>query len=661
VAVYAKGLSSYGHRLTISPLTNSANVTIYKATIGILLDEMDGAITGQKMDLLDQGIYIKNMKFPQQIDIRNCTITPKKSGIELENNNGARQIRVINNTMAVNNKVGLGIEARELVSPNNANYIIENNNISLSGTQYGIHMSAADNSIIRNNVVFQGLNGLNDPSTIGISIEGSARNTLSCNHVGSSMLATNSTGYEFTVSPNANLQCNTTTFSNRGIYFKGPSPFTVVKGNAMFQNTGLGLELDNTALIGQQPHHGNKWTGPFGINNMGAEMIGANPLRIQANEFDVHTAPGTLYHPNLPAGNLGWFVQLPGSPFICPTIGSQACNIAQQQLIHDNLEQLIATDVLTTPIYNEETRNQNMLTLFERLQQDSVLLYSDSVLLSFYLSYSNSNLEHIADARNSIGSINIADSIFNYQLFVLDSSIDARHYEISVCDSALFIDPEDVYYQNLRETLLINMEALISNRIFYLEVKEAEFAGYRLEAEVFNNQIIPTELPEENIHTLFNVYDEFQTEGNGAIASNFQEIQYIARQCPQAGGHSVFIARNYLKYMGWHFDYNDGITCLQQGIFKAEDENEIENSKSTMLVFPNPTGDQVKINLIDQKDGIQLIELMDQLGRVVYSVNTKENSPTIQLNLQAFAQGVYLIRCTTNKNFVYNSKLIIQK
>ena len=134
-----------------------------------------------------------------------------------------------------------------------------------------------------------------------------------------------------------------------------------------------------------------------------------------------------------------------------------------------------------------------------------------------------------------------------------------------------------------------------------------------------------------------------------------------SRQCPQAGGHSVFIARNYLKYMGWHFDYNDAVTCLQQGIFKGEGQNEIAQSKSAMLVFPNPAGDQVKIDLIDQKDGIQLIELMDQLGRVVYSVKTNENSPTILLNLQAFVNGIYLIRCATTGNYVYNSKLVIQK
>ncbi|MFN0189694.1 MAG: T9SS type A sorting domain-containing protein [Bacteroidia bacterium] len=157
------------------------------------------------------------------------------------------------------------------------------------------------------------------------------------------------------------------------------------------------------------------------------------------------------------------------------------------------------------------------------------------------------------------------------------------------------------------------------------------------------------------------IYDAFQTEGKGAIASNFQEIVSIAHQCPQAGGPYVFIARNYLKYMGWHFDYNDAITCLQQGIFRVESGNEIENSKSTMLVFPNPAGDLLKIDLVDRKDAIQTVELLDQMGRIVYSVKSQEQSPTLQLNLQALAQGLYMIRCTTTNKFVYNSKLIIQK
>ena len=134
-----------------------------------------------------------------------------------------------------------------------------------------------------------------------------------------------------------------------------------------------------------------------------------------------------------------------------------------------------------------------------------------------------------------------------------------------------------------------------------------------------------------------------------------------SRQCPQSGGHSVFIARNYLKYIGWHFDYNDAVTCLQQGIFREDGGNEIENIKSTMLIFPNPAGDLVKIDLVDRKDAVQTIELLDQMGRIVYSVKSLENSPALQLNLQALSQGVYIIRCTTIKNFVYNSKLIIQK
>lgn len=157
------------------------------------------------------------------------------------------------------------------------------------------------------------------------------------------------------------------------------------------------------------------------------------------------------------------------------------------------------------------------------------------------------------------------------------------------------------------------------------------------------------------------IYDEFQTEGRNAITTNFQEILSIAHQCPQAGGPYVFIARNYLKYMGWHFDFNDGITCLQQGIFREEGGNEIENSKSTMLVFPNPAGDLVKIDLVDRKDAIQTIELLDQMGRIVYSVKSQEQSPTLQINLHALIQGVYVIRCNTTNKFVYNSKLIIQK
>jgi Secretion system C-terminal sorting domain len=93
-----------------------------------------------------------------------------------------------------------------------------------------------------------------------------------------------------------------------------------------------------------------------------------------------------------------------------------------------------------------------------------------------------------------------------------------------------------------------------------------------------------------------------------------------------------------------------------------------------MLVFPNPAGDLVKIELVDRQDAIQAIELFDQMGRLVYSIKSQEKSPALQLNLQNLAQGsalqftqsgiiqgVYLIRCITNKNFVYNSKLIIQK
>ena len=68
-----------------------------------------------------------------------------------------------------------------------------------------------------------------------------------------------------------------------------------------------------------------------------------------------------------------------------------------------------------------------------------------------------------------------------------------------------------------------------------------------------------------------------------------------------------------------------------------------------MVVYPNPTSDQISIDLTEVIR-IDEIEVFDFSGRLVWEKKEKSTNFTqnLQINLSSYQNGMYLIRLTSN-------------
>lgn len=98
----------------------------------------------------------------------------------------------------------------------------------------------------------------------------------------------------------------------------------------------------------------------------------------------------------------------------------------------------------------------------------------------------------------------------------------------------------------------------------------------------------------------------------------------------------------------------DANLCVDTATFNVTYVNStgvLDNSISTISIYPNPVNDMLNISSIDN---IKSLEVKDLLGRIVYS-SLDINSKSISLNTSNFSNNVYLL------SFFINDKLVIKK
>jgi len=74
-------------------------------------------------------------------------------------------------------------------------------------------------------------------------------------------------------------------------------------------------------------------------------------------------------------------------------------------------------------------------------------------------------------------------------------------------------------------------------------------------------------------------------------------------------------------------------------------------------VFPNPCSGTICVSVEDAHEGASTLELFDMMGNRMLTL--KSDKKTIEVAMDQFAQGVYLLKVTTNRNTVY--KTLIRK
>ncbi len=84
---------------------------------------------------------------------------------------------------------------------------------------------------------------------------------------------------------------------------------------------------------------------------------------------------------------------------------------------------------------------------------------------------------------------------------------------------------------------------------------------------------------------------------------------------------------------------------------------DIHSNNSPILFYPNPSNDKVIID--NSLLNFQTVSLFDMNGSVVYEKKITDLQKQIQLNLSMYKSGVYIIKCSHDKE-VYTARLVIQ-
>lgn len=93
--------------------------------------------------------------------------------------------------------------------------------------------------------------------------------------------------------------------------------------------------------------------------------------------------------------------------------------------------------------------------------------------------------------------------------------------------------------------------------------------------------------------------------------------------------------------------------------------NDLDGNKQVGLeVFPNPASNSLKVNYDGFAGKSGRIEIIDLLGRIVYTktiTNNIEGKNTIELNLDDIQNGIYMVRIQEKNGLAKTSKFIISK
>ncbi|HNC34461.1 MAG TPA: T9SS type A sorting domain-containing protein, partial [Bacteroidia bacterium] len=537
-------------------------------------------------------------------------------------------------------------------------YTANNNTITLNQAWYGIMSSATLNSKIKENII-QMNQTTGSTMVTGVELNSTINASVSCNNItGDYMTGTTGTsnGVYATQSIRSNISCNTINNTYRGLFFGGVNPQTLLRGNEMNKHFN-GLYLNNVAVIGQQPHRGNRWNGPF--TSFGA--VNMNFQGFQASTFYVDSLLGSVYNPTVNIA--GWFWISTGNTFFCNN-QTNLCNQSPATMLSlDSLEAMIANGTLETTEYLEETKAISNEYLYRMLVEDSLLLQQDSVYVAFMSENAGNAVAYLSNAEEYLRAASTFDSVY---IHIADSATTQMEY---YTDSINGIED----WQNLHplqsadsmQQIWLDKIAFLNQTIHNLETQRQALRENNLaNAELENDYVVNAEIPELNTAVINDIEIEYQESGDDAtvIANNFTTLLNIAQQCPYSGGHAVMRARVLLSMLTDSIAYDDDGNCLQSGIYrKSKDAAAEVKTTEGIQIIPNPANDKIEIKLNGINDGICRVQIKNMLNEIVYDdvFDSKKQKHTISVS--NLSQGVYSLSVNAvGKKSIIN-KLIIAR
>jgi hypothetical protein len=137
-----------------------------------------------------------------------------------------------------------------------------------------------------------------------------------------------------------------------------------------------------------------------------------------------------------------------------------------------------------------------------------------------------------------------------------------------------------------------------------------------------------------------------------AIYNYESTIFPIANQCILAGGKAVLRARMLYGYINSQYYFDDYALCAQAGLLLRKKQGDIHLTK----VYPNPADAMLEVELFEP---CLRLELIDQVGKIVSSINCQSNNLKYKLSTMNYPSGYYQLKVIGTANEIADVVQII--
>lgn len=357
----------------------------------------------------------------------------------------------------------------------------------------------------------------------------------------------------------------------------------------------------------------------------------------------------------------GWFFLDNNIPPLIPTV-VQNCEIMRYEITdyqYSIFDSLIVQDRITANEFGDEVKYISARDLFEKLQKDSILLLENEFFRAYYDSIANYNMGTLGQVSYLLHDLYKIDETIDSVNIQLTNDLEAKIDRIKIINE-LFVNG------NLSSTDSLNLNTEGKYIVFEIsKIKEQigelkknlqlSINAKALNAMELNNSVTPNNLIETNEKYINNyVLQDIvtpRTPNNLELAT----LVSIAIQCPFSGGRSVYTARNILYEYLPDLSYTDMDLCTAEGLMrKRNDKN--KTNESSILISPNPATNYAKVIYLNDNDPIIEIQVLTNDGKLILQQNS-----SLPFLVNSLNNGLYVVKCTTNKGAILTSKLTILK
>lgn len=528
---------------------------------------------------------------------------------------------------------------------NNTGYKINGNFVSLLQGRSGIEMGeTVDSEIALNSISIAGAG----EERYGIRLEGGNNLYVSENNISGSGTADGLAQRGiYGIHPNrSTFRCNYTNNTTYGLNFAG----TCVGKNALNINTNtmvshnngllLGLPGNGNAVVGEQTHRGNLWTGSYG--DAGAKHLGGILVAPQSL-FRVDNVANTNYLPDVVIPTV-WFMDqnAQGNTLTCTPAGLVSNEETSAHDIRITQGQIVGTNDGGLMEWMAKRR------LYERVTEESASTPNTPSLTTFMGQATTGQVGAFGNipvqirqamavpASTQTTLANYGNTSLTYQTSIAD--VDRQI--IATKDSATLVG---LFAQ--RSTILQSagqtMQAIQTtvNTLSTSRQTALNAVGTQI------NALNPTTIYQTNEKTVQDIW--VTTVGAGSVAlSDIQAstLQSIATQCPLIGGDAVLKARLLLQASSTTpLFFSDDKTCAGAGGRNSANTGGIFAAPFT--VVPNPANDMVTIQYDAAAGNSSLVlSIRNSVGQLVTSQIIPPSDTVTPINVSNWPEGLYFFQ-----------------